>query len=101
MEELHRLQKQQVAAPCPFVFSTKVRTSATGVSKGKLRIDAHIASAHIERGNSLPFEPWVFHDLLHAQATALAEAGYDEGIVDRIQNHEVAGSRSSASCCRL
>ena len=80
MEELHRLQKQQVAAPCPFVFSTSGRTSATGVSKAKLLLDVHIASARIEMGNSHPFEHWVLHDLRRSQATALAEAGYDEGL---------------------
>ena len=96
MEELHSLQGQQAAAPCPFVFSTTGRTSATGVSKAKLRIDALIASARAEAGNSRPFEPWVLHDLRRAQATALAEAGYDDGVVDRIQNHVAAGSRASA-----
>jgi hypothetical protein len=47
-------------------------------------------------GNSHPFESWVLHDLRRSQATALAEAGYDEGVVDRIQNHVAAGSRASA-----
>ena len=47
-------------------------------------------------GNSLPFEHWVLHDLRRAQATALAEAGYDEGVVDRIQNQVAASSRASA-----
>jgi hypothetical protein len=44
----------------------------------------------------LPFEPWVLHDLRRAQATALAEAGFDESVVDRIQNHVATGSRASA-----
>ena len=96
MEELNSLQGQQAAAPCPFVFSTTGRTSATGVSKAKFRIDALIASARIEMGNSLPFKPWVLHDLRRSQATALAEDGYDEGVVDRIQNHVATGSRASA-----
>ena len=96
MVELHSLLKQQAAAPCPFVFSTTGRTSATGVSKAKTRIDALITTARIEMGNSLPFEHWVLHDLRRAQATALAEAGYDEGVVDRIQNHVAASSRASA-----
>ena len=45
---------------------------------------------------SFPFEPWILHDLRRAQATALAEAGFDEGVVDRIQNHVASGSRASA-----
>jgi hypothetical protein len=38
----------------------------------------------------------VLHDLRRSQATALAEAGFDEGVVDRIQNHVATGSRASA-----
>ena len=38
----------------------------------------------------------MLHDLRRSQATALAEAGYDEGVVDRIQNHVATGSRASA-----
>ena len=38
----------------------------------------------------------MLHDLRRSQATALAEAGFDEGVVDRIQNHVAAGSRASA-----
>lgn len=39
---------------------------------------------------------WVLHDLRRAQATALAEAGFSEAVVDRIQNHVAVGSRPSA-----
>lgn len=41
-------------------------------------------------------EHWVLHDLRRAQATALAEAGFPETVVDRIQNHVAVGSRPSA-----
>ena len=47
-------------------------------------------------GHKTPFDPWVLHDLRRSQATALAEAGFDEGVVDRIQNHVASGSRASA-----
>lgn len=79
MVELRSLLEQQAAAPCPFVFSTTGRSSATGVSKAKTRIDALITAARNEMGNSLSFEHWVLYDLWRAQATALAEAGYHEG----------------------
>ena len=87
MVELHSLLEQQAAAPCPFVFSTTCRSSATGVSKTK---------TSIEMGNSLPFEHWVLFELRRAQATALAEAGYHEGVVDLIKSYVVASSRSVA-----
>ena len=96
MAELRRLKEQQVSAPCPFVFSTTGRTSATGVSKATARLDAYITSGRAETGLAEPFEPWVLHDLRRSQATALAEAGFDEGVVDRIQNHVATGSRASA-----
>ena len=96
MAELRRLKKQQVDAPCPFVFSTTGRTSATGVSKATARLDAYIASEPAETGTTEPFEQWVLHDLRRSQPTALAEAGYDEGVVDRIQNNVATGSRASA-----
>jgi integrase len=96
MAELRRLKEQQVDAPCPFVFSTTGRTSATGVSKATARLDAYITSGRAETANPDPFEPWVLHDLRRSQATALAEAGFDEGVVDRIQNHVATGSRASA-----
>ena len=96
MVELRRLKEQQVDTPCPFIFSTTGRTSATGVSKAKLRLDEYITSGRAETGIAEPFEPWVLHDLRRSQATALAEAGFDEGVVDRIQNHVATGSRASA-----
>ena len=81
MVELRRLKEQQVDTPCPFIFSTTGRTSATGVSKAKLRLDAYITSGRAETGIAEPFEPWVLHDLRRSQATALAEAGFDEGVL--------------------
>ena len=93
MAELQKLKDQKVDSPCPFVFSTTGLTAATGVSKAKAHLDAHIASERLEVD---PFEAWVLHDLRRSQATALAEAGYDEGVVDRIQNHVATGSRASA-----
>ena len=61
-----------------------------------MRLDGYIISERAEIGNSEQFEPWVLHDLRRAQATALAEAGFDEGVVDRIQNHVATSSRASA-----
>ena len=81
---------------CPFVFSTTGSTPASGVTKAKERLDQAIRSLRTDKGNPEPFVPWVIHDLRRAQATALAEAGFDEGVVDRIQNHVAGGSRASA-----
>jgi integrase len=80
----------------PFVFSTTGSTPASGVTKAKARLDDTIRLQRLAKNNPEPFEPWVLHDLRRAQATALAEAGFDEGVVDRIQNHVAGGSRASA-----
>ena len=47
-------------------------------------------------GHKSPFQPWVLHDLRRSQATAPAEAGFDGGVVDRIQKHVASSSRASA-----
>lgn len=79
-----------------FVFSTTGVTPASGVTRAKSRLDRALAMARQAAGNDAPCAPWVLHDLRRSQATALAEAGVDEGVVDRIQNHTASGSRASA-----
>ena len=96
IRELLKLQGLQADSPSLFVFTTTGRRAASGVSKAKLKLDKHIGEMWGKAAHRLPFEPWVLHDLRRSQATALAEAGFDEGVVDRIQNHVAAGSRASA-----
>jgi integrase len=94
--ELQRLKKQQASQTSAFVFTTTGKRAASGVSKAKLRLDQFINLHWAKLGHKSPFQPWVLHDLRRSQATALAEAGFDEGVVDRIQNHVASGSRASA-----
>jgi integrase len=79
-----------------WVFTTTGTAPSSGVSKAKAVLDAAIARNRVRIGNTEPMEPWVLHDLRRAQATALAEAGFSETVVDRIQNHVAVGSRPSA-----
>lgn len=90
------MMSQEKLAGSTFVFSTTGRTAASGVSKAKGRLDSELRVQRGKNGNAEAFEPWVLHDLRRSQATALAEAGFDEGVVDRIQNHVAGGSRASA-----
>lgn len=69
------------------VFTTNGRTPVSGISRMKRRLDAMLGDE---------FEPWRFHDFRTAMATALAEAGVPETVVDRIQNHVASGSAPSA-----
>ena len=86
------MKKQTGSKASDFVFSTTGNTTASGVSKAKRRLDKYILENW--KGH-FPFEPWILHDLRRAQATTLAEAGFDEGVVDRIQNHVASGSNPS------
>lgn len=70
-----------------YVFTTTGTTPVSGISKVKERFDKAL-------GND--FEPWRFHDIRTGMATALAEAGEPETIVDRILNHAASGSAPSA-----
>jgi len=96
VNELNQLKKQQADRPSDFVFTTNGKRAASGVSKAKLQLDNHIKDNWFRLGHKSRFEHWVLHDLRRSQATALAEAGFDEGVVDRIQNHVATGSRASA-----
>ncbi len=94
--EVLREQKNAALSESPFVFTTTGSTPASGVTRAKARLDAEIHRARVTNGIRGEMEHWVLHDLRRAQATALAEAGFDEGVVDRIQNHVAGGSRPSA-----
>ena len=70
-----------------YVFTTTGETPVSGVSKAKARLDKLLGD---------DVAPWRIHDLRTALATALAEAGEPEGVVDRILNHSASGSAPSA-----
>lgn len=69
------------------VFTTNGKTPVSGISRVKKRLDKLLGEE---------FEPWRFHDIRTAMATALAESGEPEAIVDRILNHAASGSAPSA-----
>ncbi|MBS4009424.1 MAG: site-specific integrase [Roseovarius sp.] len=98
LQELEAIRKDQNQKQLitRFVFTTTGGTPSSGVSKAKERLDNEIAKIRAESGIKEQFEPWVLHDLRRAQATNLAEAGFPEAVVDRIQNHVAVGSRPSA-----
>ncbi len=77
-----------------FVFTTTGKTPASGLSKAKMRLD-NILNQSRAASDDAPMPHWVLHDLRRSQATALAEAGFSEAVVDRLQNHVAVGSRPS------
>ena len=89
-----RAKQDGAGVQTKFVFTTTLTTPASGVSKVKNRLDNLINGMRAERGEE-PIEPWRFHDLRRSQATTLAEAGFSETVVDRLQNHTASSSRPS------
>jgi integrase len=63
---------------CPYVFSANGKTSVTGFSKIKRRLDA-----------SLPADmaPWRLHDIRRSAATGMARIGVDIIVIEKILNH--------------
>lgn len=70
-----------------FVFSFDGVRPVANPSHAKSRLDELLRA---------DFEPWRIHDIRTAMATALANAGELENIVDRILNHAASGSAPSA-----
>jgi integrase len=70
------------------IFSTTGKTSISGFSKAKARLD-HIMAAKLSK----PLRPWRAHDLRRSMATHMGEQlGIDQGVVERILNH-VSGTQ--------
>ena len=59
----------------------------SGIGKAKKRLDELLG---------VDFEPWRLHDIRTGFASALANAGEPETVVDRILNHSASGSAPSA-----
>lgn len=78
---------------CPFVFSTTGRTSLSGYSEAKRRLDAAMLNrAREETGRpSLRIAPWRLHDLRRTTASGMAKLGIPLPTIEKVLNH-VSGS---------
>jgi integrase len=82
----------------PFVFSTTGRSSISGWSRAKRRIDQVIRARRIERGVGDVMPEWRLHDLRRAFATAACDQlQIDPAIADRCLNHVGAATTSVIS----
>lgn len=83
-----------------FVFSTTGKTSISGFSKAKKRLDAEIHAARTKRAAELGVEPvvmphWILHDLRTTFNTlACDDLGVDAHVADRILNHVATATTS-------
>lgn len=84
LEELKELR--EVSLGQDLVFTTTGITPVSGIGKAKARLDGMLSDG---------FEHWRLHDIRTGFATAMAEAGESESVVDRILNHSASGSAPS------
>jgi len=80
-----RLMKQ--SAEEDFVFSTTGRTSVSGFSKIKARIDVRMQQILGDK-----FQPWRIHDLRRTAASGMAALGFQPHVIERVLNH-VSGAQ--------
>lgn len=78
----------------PFVFTTTGRTSISGFSDGKERLDATMLEiARLEaatRGDdpdAVTIESWRLHDLRRTAASGMARLGVSVPVVEKVLNH--------------
>jgi integrase len=66
------------------IFSTTGKTSISGFSKAKARLDMLMAE---KSGKTL--KPWRVHDLRRSMATLMGDPlGIDQGVIERLLNHQ-------------
>ena len=58
------------------IFTTNGKTSFSGFSKSKRRLDARMAELRA-KANEPPIEPWVLHDLRRTARTLMARLGVE------------------------
>ena len=84
LDELKVLHEQRTNSD--LVFTTTGQTAVSGVSKAKKRLDRLLGDG---------FQHWRLHDIRTGFASALADMGEPETLVDRILNHSASGSAPS------
>ena len=67
-----------------YIFTSDGKTHISGFAKGKLRLDAFMASDGA-------LAPWTLHDLRRTAATHMVRLGVSEEVVGRVLNHAPKG----------
>ncbi|TAX36496.1 tyrosine-type recombinase/integrase [Rhizobium leguminosarum] len=74
-----------------FVFTTTGRSTISGYSKAKKRLDKEIENILKERTaqqvDVKPLPDWTFHDLRRTAATGMARAGVAQQVIEKVLNH--------------
>ena len=87
---------------CNFVFSTTGKTSISGFSRAKARLDATIAETRAKAAaaaatESAPLVPWRLHDVRRTGASTLARLGFDTIAIDKLLAHQPTKLRGVAA----
>jgi integrase len=87
------IQSVPQIAGCPFVFSTTGRTSLSGYSEAKRRLDAAMLKQGLAETGRPDFQiaPWRLHDLRRTTASGMAKLGIALPTIEKVLNH-VSGS---------
>jgi integrase len=87
----------RIESEAGYLFTTNGRSSISGFSKYKRRLDAAmLAAARQERGKGVEIPPWRLHDLRRSAATGLAGLGVEPHIIKAALNH-VSGFRAGVA----
>ena len=81
------------------VLTINGKTSVSGFSRGKRRIDRAIADLLVDEANGgkpVPFPPWRVHDFRRTFATGMQRLGVRFEVTEAVLNH-VSGSRSGVA----
>ncbi|NML95153.1 tyrosine-type recombinase/integrase [Novosphingobium olei] len=79
-----------------FVFSTTGKTSVSGHSRAKRRLDREIAILAKKEEDAITVAPWRIHDLRRTLATGMQRLGVRFEVTEAILNH-VSGSKSGVA----
>ena len=84
-----------------FVFSTNGKTSVSGYSKAKARLDAAIEKLRVEEAGEgarkpVPFKPWRVHDLRRTLATGMQRLGVRFEVTEAVLNH-ISGAKAGVA----
>ena len=78
------------------VFSTNGKTSVSGHSRGKRRLDREVATIAAKEDDLPTIEHWRLHDLRRTLATGLQRLGVRFEVTEAVLNH-VSGSKSGVA----
>lgn len=82
------------------LFTTTLKTPASGFSKAVERLVVEVERLRIEKAGKKepkPMLPWTLHDFRRSCVTWLANAGYNPAVADKLLNHVAAGGLSDVA----